>query len=64
MQTCHSVRSQVEELISEHYNDVEIQSIMKKRSIAIGINYINKIRDDMFTPLNWRYDDPRWDNIL
>lgn len=56
-----TLKTQIEELVAEHYNDFEIQNILKSRSVVVGMNIIRKVRDDMFAPLSWAYDDPRWD---
>lgn len=52
----YSVRRQIEMLISEHYNDVEIQNILKERAIVTGIGFIRKVRDDVTYPSMWMED--------
>lgn len=53
----------IEELVAKHYNTIEIQNILESRSIIVCANFIAKVRDDMYAPISWSYDDPRWDSL-
>lgn len=50
------LRDLIEELVGDHYSDVEIQNLLKRKSIVAGIAYIKKVRDDMYSPMGSEYD--------
>jgi hypothetical protein len=58
-----NVKDMVEELVAKHYNNIEIQNILKSRSIDVDTNFVTKVRDDMYAPNSWSYNDPRWDSL-
>lgn len=61
MKQIETVKRKIEDLLAEHYSDVEIQNILRKKSIDVGLSYIMKVRNDAMEPLSWKYNDPRWD---
>lgn len=58
-----NVKDMVEELVAKHYNNIEIQDILKSRSIIVDSSFVTKVRDDMYAPNSWSYNDPRWDTL-
>ena len=58
-----SNRMLIEDLIAEYYDDGEIVSRLRKKGIEVTITFVKKVRNDMFEPLSWSNDDPRWGNV-
>jgi hypothetical protein len=53
----------IEDLIAEYYDDGEIVRRLRSRGVEVTITFVRKVRNDMFEPISWPADDPRWDNV-
>lgn len=58
-----SHRMMIEDLIAEYYDDGEIVNRLRKKGIEVTLGFVKKVRNDMYEPLSWTNDDPRWDSL-